>query len=304
MFAANDLTPELGAVKGLYLTRAADESIRENAQHGGTVSALMKLAMAEGVIDTAILANGDDRQMSATEEVDDHKTVGQFGLSKFMAPPTIGKVNQAIRGESKKVGVVALPCQAQAIAKMKQKPAPGEEGYMPRLPLVIGLFCGWAFDWEKLDNLLRKTFGEASILKMDIPPSDHQCMEVETAEGMVCIPMDDIQTCVAEGCQYCFDMTCEFSDISVGAARSKDGWDVDKGWNQLIVRTEQGQQILEMARKKGVLEFRDVPDGNLDKLKKASIKKKQSCLKYLSEIDGSDDDLVYLSLNDAAVCNS
>ncbi len=38
-------------------------------------------------------------------------------------------------------------------------------------------------------------------------------------------------------------MTAEFCDLSVGGARSADGWDVDKGWNQVIVRSDKGEQL-------------------------------------------------------------
>ncbi len=51
-----DLTPELGAIRGFYLTRAAEEKVRHSSQHGGTVTAFVSLALEEGMIDTAILA--------------------------------------------------------------------------------------------------------------------------------------------------------------------------------------------------------------------------------------------------------
>src|SRR5512146_2115583 len=45
-----DLTPEIGPVKDYTIARAADEKIRRQAQHGGTVTALMSLALEEGII--------------------------------------------------------------------------------------------------------------------------------------------------------------------------------------------------------------------------------------------------------------
>lgn len=56
MFDPADLTPELGTVKGLYMTRASDLHLRNKAQHGGTVSALVALALEKRLIDTAVLA--------------------------------------------------------------------------------------------------------------------------------------------------------------------------------------------------------------------------------------------------------
>jgi coenzyme F420 hydrogenase subunit beta len=55
-FAPEDLTPELGSVKGFYLVRSADERVRKGAQHGGTVTTLLSTALRNGLIDTAVVA--------------------------------------------------------------------------------------------------------------------------------------------------------------------------------------------------------------------------------------------------------
>lgn len=90
------------------------------------------------------------------------------------------------------------------------------------------------------------------------------------------ISLDDIEMCERSSCRSCLDMTAEFSDISVGSARLSEGWKKAKSWNQMIVRTEMGQRLVELARQKGVLEFRDVPEGNLQSLKRASLSKKKA----------------------------
>ena len=46
LFEAADLTPEIGAVKGYYLSQAADPELRDIVQHGGTVTALLELALS------------------------------------------------------------------------------------------------------------------------------------------------------------------------------------------------------------------------------------------------------------------
>ena len=109
---------------------------------------------------------------------------------------------------------------------------------------------------------------------------------------------DDVNPCIREACLYCFDMTAEFSDISVGSARLPEGWEVARSWNQVIVRTQIGHELMELARAKGLLEFRDVPEGNLEKLKKASMNKKRMAVKNLTEKSGSSDNLLYLNSND------
>jgi hypothetical protein len=59
-----------------------------------------------------------------------------------------------------------------------------------------------------------------------------------------------------------------------------------------------GQELNEHARAKGLLEFRDVPENNLEKLKKVSMNKKRMAIKNLTEKSGSSDNLLYLNRND------
>jgi coenzyme F420 hydrogenase subunit beta len=95
-------------------------------------------------------------------------------------------------------------------------------------------------------------------------------------------------------------MTAEFSDISVGSARLSEGWEEARGWNQVIVRTDLGLELVDLARKKRRLEFREVPEGNLQRLKAASLNKKGMALKNLKLRTNSQDDLIYLNKDDPA----
>ena len=301
LFNSGDIIWEIGAFKGLYMTRATNESIRASAQHGGTVTALIQLALAQGIIDEVILADQDDQFLPAAQIITDKDEVFNKARSKFVVSPTMSAFNRISRTDTGKIGVVATPCQALALAKMKVNSVPEDKMRMEKLGLVLGLFCGWALDWRKLKNLLKEKIGEIQIKGIDIPPSKHACMEVYTANGTIEIPIEEVNTCVRDNCNYCFDMTCEFADISVGAARSPAGWDVDKGWNQVIVRTALGDKLLALAREKGVLEFKAVPDKNIEKLKKASAKKKRTCLINLAEKTGNRDDLIYIDPQDPMV---
>ena len=78
-------------------------------------------------------------------------------------------------------------------------------------------------------------------------------------------------------------------------ARSAGGWEVDKGWNQIIVRSEKGEALLKLAQEKGVLEFKEAMEGGLEKLKKASLGKRRTAVKNLRELTGKAEDLGYLN---------
>jgi coenzyme F420 hydrogenase subunit beta len=276
------------------MTRAADDELRRTAQHGGTVSALVALALAEGLIDAAVLAGREDDGSAKSEIVRRAEDVAARAASKFVVSPTVAGFHLASRGEARAIGVVGTPCQALALAKMRVHPAPGDEDRVAKLKLVIGLFCGWALSWRDLRDLLESRVGSAQIRGLDIPPSGHQCLEVYTDRGTRQIPIDEVRDCVRESCAFCHDLTAELADVSVGSARSPEGWAVDRGWNHVIVRSAQGQDLLDLARQKGVLEFKEVPSGNLAKLKRAAQNKKRAARENLAQKFRGREELIYL----------
>lgn len=300
LFDPQDLTPEVGAVKGFYITRSRNSKERSRAQHGGTVTALMSLALKEGIIDTAVMADRGESFLPEAVTENDSRKVVMHGKSSFVVSPNVAEFNRLAKGSSEKIGAVATPCQALAYAKMRMKPIPERDNNIDKLKLVVGLFCGWALSWERLMDLLTAKTELAAITGLDIPPSRYQAMHIYTTNGTIEVPIDEVNRCIRGACHYCFDMTAEFSDISVGSARLSEGWEEARGWNQVIVRTDLGMELVELARKKRRLEFREVPEGNLQRLKAASLNKKGMALKNLKLRTHSQDDLIYLNKDDPA----
>lgn len=295
-FDAADYVPEIGPFRGLYMTRAVDERIRAKAQHGGTTTALVKLALEEGFIDAAVLTRSEGglnpQGMLATRPED----VEQCAGSSFQMVPTLSVLNQALKENTyKKIGIVGTPCKTLAVYKMKSNYIEKKDENADRIGLVIGLFCGWGLDWKGLENTIGKRTSPENVKLIDIPPSKYELMEVETKEGMIEVPLGEVYPIVNESCSYCADFSAEFSDLSVGGARSAKGWDYDRGWNQIIVRTKRGEELLKIAREKNVLEFQEVEPLNLEKLKKASSNKRSTAHRNLAEKSGSDKDLLYLN---------
>jgi len=304
LFNPDQFTPELGPIKEFYMTRAADPEVRRSAQHGGTVTTLLSLALQEGLIDAAVLAEEGRTFLPAGVVAKTPSEVTRRARSKFVVSPNVATFNQAAKSGLEKIGVVATPCQAMALAKMRLKPLPQKDSNIDKLHLVIGLFCGWALSWRELKSLLQgKKMGEDSIVGLDIPPSKHHSMEVHTQNGIMEISLDEVLPTVRKACQYCYDMTAEFSDVSVGSARLPEGWEVARGWNQVLVRTQKGQELIDLARSRGLLEFRDIPEGNWEKLKRASVNKKRAAIQNLVQRSGSSQDLLYLNYQDPILRN-
>ncbi len=298
LFDPQDLTPEIGSMKGFFIARASDPQTRAGAQHGGTVTTLMSLALQEGIIDTAIVADGGQNLLPEGKAVGDPAEVKKRGKSRFVVSPNLAELNRVAKDGAKKIGIVATPCQALALAKMRQKPLAPYAERIDRVKLVVGLFCGWALSWREVTALLKKKTNLGEIEGMDIPPSKYHLLQAFTKKGPLEISLDEVNRCVRGACWYCPDLTAEFSDLSVGSARLPEGWDEAKHWNQVIVRTALGEKLLNLARKRGLLEFREMPAGNLEKLKNASLGKKKTAVKNLVLRSRNPEDLVYLDSKD------
>ncbi len=267
-FGGETIVPEIGPFRGLYLTRAKN---REGCQHGGTMTALVTLALEEGFIDGAILAKSKGGLEPEGVLAETPEEIRSCAGSSFQIPPTLAVLNQALEeNRCKKLGIVGTPCKTLAVYKMKDEPFAENNHHAENISMVFGLFCGWGLDWKGLQALAEQETDTAALRHTDILPSKYHSMTFNDKE----VDLDRVLPLVRETCKTCGDMTAEFADISVGGARSADGWDVDKEWNQVIVRTEKGQRLLDLARERGVLEFKEVPEGNLEKLKKASQNKK------------------------------
>ncbi len=300
-FAAGDLTPEIGAVKGYYFSRAADPELQQTAQHGATVTALMQLALAEGLIDFAIVSSQNQEFEQKGFMTGDKNDLRKNAGSKFTVSPTVAAFNRLVTEDQGKIGVVATPCQALALAKMRLNPGRQDAARINQLKLVIGLYCGWTLSLEKYTKLLlEKNTSIESITKMDIPAGKN-VLELFTNDGVKSIPFDEVSGCIREACQFCMDSTAEFADVSVGSARFAGEWEDVRQWNQLIVRTTKGKELVDLAVKKGVLELREVPPDSLKELKKAAVQKKKDALKNIIKKSGSVKNLLYLDSHDPVV---
>jgi coenzyme F420 hydrogenase subunit beta len=167
--------------------------------------------------------------------------------------------------------------------------------------LVVGLYCGWTLSAEKYTKLLlQNDIDLESITGMDVPAGKN-VLELYTNNDVKSVPFDDVQNCIREACHYCLDSTAEYADVSVGSARFSGNWEEMRHWNQLIVRTEKGRELVELAVKRGVLEVREAPAESLKELKNASVKKKKEALKNIIQKSGSIEKLLYLDSRDPVV---
>ncbi len=176
-FSEEEILPEIGPFRGLYLTRAADESVRAAAQHGGSMTALVELALKEGFIDAAVLTRSQgglkpEGVLAATAE-----EVRACSGSSFQVPPTLAVLNRALKEDKyHSIGVVGTPCKTLAVYKTRANPLPDNDNNAGNIGMVFGLFCGWGLDWDGLQALAEKRTGPGKVRHIDIPPSKYHSL--------------------------------------------------------------------------------------------------------------------------------
>ena len=281
---------ELGVAKEVFRARSTDARIKEKAQYGGTVTALLSLALREELIGGVVLTKTLDDKTPTAVLARNADEVLECAGSSYMACPVLQTYNHIPSDDNCKLGVVGVPCQVLAMRKMKVEP-PENRISVKNVRLLIGLFCTWALSPDGFHRFLRENLDLSQVTKFDIPPPPANRFDAYTVAGKTSFSLDQIRQFTMPTCAYCLDMTSEFADISVGSVEGIEGW------NTVIVRTDAGSELIEMAKARGKLETDGLPQENLAHLKEAALLKKKRALKEIIKRSGDKKDLLYLGLS-------
>ncbi len=263
---------EIGPYQKVIIARSIDKDIRKRAQYGGVVSALLIYSLERGFIRSAILTDAGNHLSPGGFIARNRLDVLKCAGSRYSGSGSLTALNKAISSGEDKVGVVGVPCQMEALARMALMRPDGEEK-SNRIVLKIGLFCTWAVDYRQFDEFLRKEGVEEYIKKYDIPPPPSEKFQVQTEKRWIEFPLSDIRPLIQKGCNLCQDMTAEWADISVGTVEGREGW------NTILVRTDVGSELVNAAIEEGWIETNDLPKENLEHLKQAALNKRKRAKK-------------------------
>ena len=262
----------LGSNRGVFMARSADPAIAGRGQYGGTVSALLVHGLETGALDGALLAGNSKRYGLLPEPTlaRDREAVLECAGSKYTACPTLKILDRSLR-ECRKLAVVARPCQTIALRKRMAL----EPELQDKIALIIGLFCMWALDYQRLSAHLSSSLDLKKARKVDIPYNRFVVtMEGEKPHDLDFEPLRDLRL---RTCDLCFDFTAELADLSVGSTEWKDDW------NTLIPRSERGEAAVRAARQAGRLKLEPLPGDRVKLLRQAALGKKQRALEALGD---------------------
>lgn len=261
--AASLERPWFGACREILMARAVDPGIRERAQYGGVVSALILHAMGRGDILGAVMTDRGNGRSPGGRLVRDPAGILACAGSRYSGSGTLSALHAAVRGGEERLALVGLPCQMEALSRMEGLEVGGRE-VLPQVVLRIALFCTWALDFRALRRYLQEQGVVGRPGKCDIPPPPAERFDILTEEGPRSFPLSEVRGRVQKGCAMCRDMTGVASDLSVGALEGVPGW------NTVLVRTEVGAARVQAAREAGVIETGAPPEEGIAHLEAAA----------------------------------
>lgn len=279
---------EIGYSSEILMTRSSEGAMVEQAQDGGTVTALILTAMEENVIDAAVCTKMDENKVPRGVIAHNKEELLACAGSSYEASFLLEAYRNIPKDNNDKLAMVGVGCETEALAKIKTY-QPQNSVNPDHIQLTVGLFCGWALHPRSFHPHLESICDPKQIVKFDIPHSPHYSFDIYTESEKKSVSLDEIRPFINPACQYCWDMTSEFSDISVGSAGSKY-----PGWNTVIVRTERGRDIFQAAKKKGLLETDALPEERLAHLKSIALQRKKTALQKIIKKTGDKNDLLYV----------
>ncbi|NQE06410.1 Coenzyme F420 hydrogenase subunit beta [ANME-1 cluster archaeon GoMg1] len=263
----------LGYYQGDIITaRATDEAVREHAQDGGVVSALLVNLLEQGEIDAAVVSktaeNWKPEPFVATKKEDVLATAG----SKYTQCPSVSGVGDALEQGYKNVALVGLPCHIQGMRKVQM--STGFDVGADRVKLLIGLMCSETFDMSSLENkLVELGTSIEDVEKFNIKKGR---FIVHTKAGKeIKTPIKLMRDCMREACGYCYDFAAEFADLSVGSIGS------EFGWSTVITRSKAGVEIVKKAEAAGAIETKKLSKEQVKEVRKLASFKKRGNLKNI-----------------------
>ncbi|NVM18936.1 MAG: dihydroorotate dehydrogenase electron transfer subunit [Candidatus Lokiarchaeota archaeon] len=267
-------------IVSVKLTDKAREIVPDKA---GLLSGLLWLAMENSLIDCAIITDKDGYFKPIPKITETSSTIFEGAGYKPSQGPLLSLLGDAINKENADIAVVGTPCQIQALRKLQNHPAFDYEAY-DLVSLAIGTFCFGTY-YNQLLDVVFKEFGirSSEIEKIDTD-KDNFNLKILYNSTVKEIPLNYLyEKAIRNACFSCSDYTASLADLSIGKFGSKEGW------NTVIVRTERGKEVFDLAIEQGFIEVEPLEHAMKELIldltrNKTDIVKIESITEHSSEI--------------------
>ena len=279
----------IGRVLDIFMARAKDHEIKKRGQDGGTVTSLLALALQEGLVEVVACTRMDEDKAPHGYLARSRRELLRCAGSSYEAGFGLEAYRSLPKESTEKLAIVGTGCQIEAVGKMKQC-SPKNSPDPQNIRFTLGLFCGWALSPRTFHPYLKTMCQLSQVCKFEIPHTPHYSFDFHFEnQDISSVSLDEIKPYINPGCHYCWDLTAEFSDISIGSAGS-----AFPGWNTVLVRSPKGADLIALANRKNIIEIQALPEKRIKHLKSVALKRKRAAVKKITEKTGSEKELLYL----------
>jgi coenzyme F420 hydrogenase subunit beta len=279
-------TAPMGRVADILIARAKDPAIRRSATDGGVVTALLVYLFQKGQIDGAVVTKsvGPFQRESFLAVTEDHiRSAAGFFFDTASGMQSVGdyystiarlaEFNPMLRQGLRRVAFVGTPCQIKAMRKMQTLNIYPSDS----VKICFGLFCSGNFifgEKERQEIAQIAGFQWDHVKKINI--KEDLIVHMASGEALA-VRLSDLEFLKRHACQFCFDFSAEYADISFG------GLGAEEGWTTVIVRSPVGTKILADSKNKAIEANRQkdiarLSNQALKKVRRWSDKKKDAAL--------------------------
>ncbi|MHA2121119.1 MAG: dihydroorotate dehydrogenase electron transfer subunit [Promethearchaeota archaeon] len=237
----------LGHYLDIVTVKLTDKAKEMVPIEAGPITTLLLSAMEAGLIDCAVITDKDKKFIPFPLIAENQKELFRGIGYKPSQSPTISLVGDAINKDYNDIAVVGTPCQIQSLRKLQNHPIFDYEAH-DLITLAIGTFCFGTY-YNQLISQCFQEYGikDEEIVKICADEKEFK-MKIYSNSGTKEIPLNFIyDKSIRKACFSCSDYTGSFADISVGNIGSEEDW------RTLIIRTERGKEIYDLAIEKGYL---------------------------------------------------
>ena len=268
----NDINLDIGYYSEILRGHSLRKAVQEGCASGGIATELGIYMLEHNLVDYVIGICGEypNYSVAAISNVQD---LYQTMQSKYIFIPT-NEIIEFILHHDGKYLYIGLPCQIQGLKKACMV----NQILSDRIKLCVGIFCGFNMARSATEFLIDKS----NIKREEIKKIQYRAkkgtdtgFQITGSNSNFFIPKHGYTVLNAfytrKRCWKCYDLTGEFSDISLG-----DAWEKKQGWSRIIVRTEQGRKLLDSMIEDGkiVCENSSLDDIYITQKKIISYKKR------------------------------
>jgi coenzyme F420 hydrogenase subunit beta len=244
----------------LTLAASARAPLKSGAP-GDVIRAILTTARSAGLIDGVIMLDIDPWELKPAARVassveDIVRAVGP----QYLWAPVFDALNEAVFvHHMENIAVVATPCAAQAVRKLKMSQNPRLKPYQSAIRLTVSMFCTGMYKPEMISNLLTKRLNIApeQVKRLEVSP-DRESLHVVLWDGsQQTIKREQAESFTKPGCGTCDDYLGESADIAVGTLGAPENY------STLIARTRIGEIFIRNATQMNLLETTHQVDENL-----------------------------------------